>query len=97
VNIVPALQTTELIVSVVVWAIILVSESALRATLARVRRMNLLHLQPFRLDFVRDALEQTVECLLVNLFRVRQAFADACELLRHDMRTVVFAFIMSYL
>jgi hypothetical protein len=53
VNIIPALQTPELILSVVVWTIILVCKATLRATLARVRRINLLHHKLFRLGFVR--------------------------------------------
>ena len=90
VNLIPTLQTLELILSVVVWTIILVCEPTLRATLTRVRWIDLRHYESFRFGFVRDVLVQSVKRPLVNRLRVREAFADSFELLEHDMRTLVF-------
>jgi hypothetical protein len=90
VNVVPAIQALKHVLTVVVWAIILVGEPALRATLTRVRRVNLLHFNPFRLSFVRDVFVESVERPLVNRLRVRETFADTFELLEHDVRAVVF-------
>ena len=55
----------------VVWTIIFVGEITLRAPLARVRGVNLLDNESFRLGLVREVLVQTVERPFVNRFRVR--------------------------
>ncbi|ERG99798.1 MAG: hypothetical protein J07HQX50_00951 [Haloquadratum sp. J07HQX50] len=69
----------------------------IRTTLSCVHWINLRDLKWFKLGFARDGLGQLVERSLVNRLRAQKAFTDSCELLEHNMRTVVFESFLSQL
>lgn len=62
----------------------------IRTTISCVRWINLRDLKCFKFRVARDGLGQPVERSLVNRLRAQKAFTDSCELLEHNMRTVVF-------